>query len=128
VAYRLALPEAAQVHHVFHVSQLKPFTSKYTPVFSGLPTAPDLHTATPTPVDILDRRLVRKGNAATPQVLIRWAHMPDNCTTWEDYYVLKNRYPDALIWNEESAPVAPSSGGDTVTPSTPMVDMTKSLG
>lgn len=128
VAYRLALPEAAQVHPVFHVSQLKPFTSSYTPVYSELPTAPALHTKTPTPVEILDRRLVRKGNSAMPQVLIRWAHMPDNCTTWEDYYVLKTRYPEASVWDTESAPVAPSSGGDTVTPSTSTVDTTKSPG
>jgi hypothetical protein len=58
-------------------------------VFSELPSVPVLQVANPMPVQILDRRLVRKGNAATPQVLIRWAHMPENCTTWEDYYVLK---------------------------------------
>ncbi|XP_071685387.1 uncharacterized protein [Lolium perenne] len=89
VAYRLELPQSAQVHPVFHVSKLKPFTANHTPVFSELPSVPVLQVANPMPVQILDRRLVRKGNAATPQVLIHWAHMPENCTTWEDYYVLK---------------------------------------
>jgi hypothetical protein len=78
---------SAQVHPVFHISLLKPFTPSYTPVFSDIPAAPDFQAATPVPMEIVERRLVRKGNAATPQVLIRWAHMPENCTTWEDYYV-----------------------------------------
>jgi hypothetical protein len=106
VAYRLQLPETAQVHPVFHVSQLKPFNASYTPVFSELPVIPGLQTATLVPVEILERRLVRKGNAASPQVLIRWAHMPENCTTWEG--------------NAEGG--ASSQAGETVTPSTKTVD------
>jgi hypothetical protein len=121
VAYRLKLPATAKVHDVFHVSQLKPFTVNYTPVFSELPTAPNLQVATPLPLEIVERRLVRKGNAATPQILVRWAHMPENCTTWEDYYVLKTRYPDALIWEAETSMGARSEEGETVIPSTSMV-------
>jgi hypothetical protein len=121
VAYRLKLPATAKVHDVFHVSQLKPFTVNYTPVFSELPTAPNLQVATPLPLEIVERRLVRKGNAATPQILVRWAHMPENCTTWEDYYVLKTRYPDAPIWEAEISEGAHSEAGETVIPSTSMV-------
>jgi hypothetical protein len=118
VAYRLQLPAAAKIHDVFHISQLKPFTPSYVPVFSELPLIPNLQAATPVPMEIVDRRLVRKGNAAIPQILVRWAHMPDTCTTWEDYYVLKNRYPAAALWETELQAGASSEEGEIVMPST----------
>jgi hypothetical protein len=117
VAYKLELPNAAQVHPVFHVSQLKPFTANYSPAYSTLPSTPELVATTHVPVSILQRRLVKKGNTATPQVLIRWAHVPDDCATWEDYYVLKNRYPDATLWDEEQDQES-SQGEASVTPTT----------
>jgi hypothetical protein len=43
---------------------------------------------------------VRKGNQAVPQVLIHWSGVPVELTTWEDYYVLKNRFPDAIAWGQ----------------------------
>jgi hypothetical protein len=103
VAYKLQLPDSAQVHPVFHVSQLKPYTENYSPVYSHLPEVPDLTAVMPVPVAILDRRLVRKGNSSSPQVLIQWAHVPPDCATWEDYYVLKQRYPAASLWEDEQA-------------------------
>lgn len=117
VAYRLQLPVSAQVHPVFHVSQLKPFTPNYTPVYTDIPAVPDFTTVAPVPVAILDRRMVRKGNAAAPQVLIQWAHVPPECATWEDYYVIKSRFPEALLWDDEQA-----QAGGNVTPSSNSAD------
>jgi hypothetical protein len=61
-AYKLQLLAGSQVHPVFHVFQLKPFTPNYAPVFSELPFVPllDLHDLEPE--TILDRRLSKRGN------------------------------------------------------------------
>ena len=103
VVYRLELPEGSMIHPVFHISQLKPFVQDYTPVYSDLPVLTDLDVANAFPEAILDRRLVKKGNAAIPQVKVSWTGLPEAAATWEDYNVLKKRFP--------SAPAGSSAGG-----------------
>ncbi|XP_073363000.1 uncharacterized protein [Aegilops tauschii subsp. strangulata] len=63
LAYKLDLPRASRVHPVFHASQLKPFTPDFTPVYRELPKVPDLSIDTATPTRILDRRMMKHGNA-----------------------------------------------------------------
>jgi hypothetical protein len=70
VAYQLILPPESCIHPLFHVSQLKPFTPDYTPVFSDLPRAPDLTTGNKLPVAILERRMVKKGHHAVVQIKV----------------------------------------------------------
>lgn len=81
VAYPLELPPSAQVHLIFHVSQLKSFTSNYTHVFSTLPRYNELAQHDVVPEEILERRLVKKGGHAIPQVLIRWSNIPRESAT-----------------------------------------------
>jgi hypothetical protein len=52
------------------------------------------------PEEVLDRRMVRKGNQVVPQVLIKWSGVPVQAATWEDYYVVKNRFLSALAWGQ----------------------------
>jgi hypothetical protein len=61
VAYKLELPEESQIHPVFHVSQLKPFSPDYTHVFSDLPQVAELDAKDLALDKILDRRMVKKG-------------------------------------------------------------------
>ena len=110
-AYRLELPEGSLVHPVFHISQLKPFTPNYTPVYTHLPMLSDLSVADLIPEAVLDHRLVKKGNRAIPQVLVKWAHLPSTSATWEDFYAVQRRFPSALAWGQART----AAGGD-VTP------------
>ena len=105
VAYRLALPADCKIHDVFHVSQLKPFTANYSPVYSDVTKIAHLDTVTLQPEVILERRLVKKGNAAIPQVLVKWSHLPADSATWEDLYVLRQRFPTSAAWGQAVSPV-----------------------
>jgi hypothetical protein len=87
-AYKLDLPEEARIHPVFHVSQLKPFSPNYTPVFSELPATAALDREDLLPETVLQRRLVKKGSKAVPQARIKWRGLPIEVATWEDWYVL----------------------------------------
>jgi hypothetical protein len=98
VAYKLQFPAPAHVHPVFHISQLKPFTTNYSPVYSDLSSAPDLAASATCPTEILDWRLVRDGHDANVQVLIKWSSLSRDEATWGDYNMLKTRFPDAALW------------------------------
>jgi hypothetical protein len=77
------------IHPVFHVSPLKTFTPNYTLVFTELPSSVDLSVQELQPEQVLERRLVRKGNKAIPQVRVKWSTLPEAAATWKDYYVAK---------------------------------------
>ena len=109
-AYKLELPAHAQVHPVFHVSQLKPSVPDFTPVFDDVSVIPNLDTMDVFPELILDRRLVKKGSSAVTQVKIKWSGLPLQMATWEDYYVLKEKFPTAPAWGP-----AGTQGGGIVT-------------
>ncbi|PKI31318.1 hypothetical protein CRG98_048291 [Punica granatum] len=64
VAYRLKLPILAQIHPVFHVSQLKKATG-FANCLTELPTLDNAsRDSTKQPAAILERRMVRRGNKA----------------------------------------------------------------
>ena len=70
----------------------------------------DLQAAETEPEMIRDRRLVKKGNNAIPQVLVTWSGLPKSTATWEDYHVLQARFPNAPDWGQARFP-----GGGGVT-------------
>jgi hypothetical protein len=62
-------------------------------VFSELPNYPAL--------DALDTEL-ELTLAAIPQVLIKWTGLTADQATWEDWEVLKARFPAVLAWGQAS--------------------------
>ena len=107
--YRLNLPTICKIHPIFHVSQLKPFVADYSPVFSDLLAQQDFSAIALQLELILDRRLIKKGNSATTQVLIKWSSLPESMATWEDYYIVRSCFPSATAWGQ-----AGSQGGGLV--------------
>jgi hypothetical protein len=81
VAYKLDLPSHANIHLVFHISQLKKVVGSGIPV-SPLPSL--ALSALHVPERIIQRRLVNRGDRTVLQALIKWAGSPDSLATWED--------------------------------------------
>lgn len=45
------------------------------------------------PIEKLDRRMVKKGNATIVQIQIRWGSLPATMATREDYEVIRSCFP-----------------------------------
>ena len=80
MAYKLQLPPTSRIHPVVHVSQLKKAVPDKTQVCTTLPNAV-LNSLTVYPAVVCDDRMVRRGGKMVPQLLIKWAGMPEQCKT-----------------------------------------------
>ncbi|GJR78796.1 retrotransposable element Tf2 [Tanacetum coccineum] len=92
VAYELQLPAQAQIHNVFHVSQLKKCRGTMT-IVGDLPAINNEGVIAVEPIAILERRLAKKGNAATVYVLVQWANGSAEDATWESIEEIQRRFP-----------------------------------
>lgn len=93
VAYRLALPVAAQIHPVFHVLQLKQQLGHRQAVEPTLPSLEVTVIKEPEPESILDNRTAIRVRRIIPEVLIKWAQLLVEDATWESYRDLVARFP-----------------------------------
>jgi hypothetical protein len=82
----------------------------YAPIFDTLPKLLDLDKENVEPEEILESRLVKKGNNAVVQLCVRWTNLPTDAQTWEDETVLRAQFLDCRAWGQ-----APSSGAGTET-------------
>jgi hypothetical protein len=97
VAYRLALSQSLSIHPVFHVSQLKKVVGKNVQVSSLLS---DSLSALQVLKEILQRRIVSRGNHSMEQLLIHWSNSPVSLATWVDLEALHRRFPRAPAWGQ----------------------------
>jgi hypothetical protein len=100
-AYKLELPATSLIHLVFYISQLNPYTSDFTPVFSTLPVTDDFSAVKLELGAILERRLVKKGNAASPQARVKWIGFREASAIWEDWYVLVTKFPSVASCGQD---------------------------
>jgi transposase InsO family protein len=78
VAYRLALPEGARLHDVFHVGLLKPFYGAPPPVPPPLPALEEGHLVS-VPAKVLQARRTLD----SWELQVEWEGEPDKEITWE---------------------------------------------
>ncbi|TQD73313.1 hypothetical protein C1H46_041154 [Malus baccata] len=87
VAYKLQLPENTKLHPVFHVSCLKKHLGpQVQATVAGI--------LQDVPVAILDRRMIKRGNAAVTEILVQWQNHSKDDATWEIYHELKMKFPE----------------------------------
>nr|CAN62821.1 hypothetical protein VITISV_013041 [Vitis vinifera] len=98
VAYQLQLPPDAQIHNVFHVSLLKPAHASIQ-ACSSLPISNT--STTLLPQAILNRRLVKRHNVPTVQLLIHWVDKSPADASWEFADDLKRRFPAFFLEDKE---------------------------
>ena len=96
VAYKLELPPASRIHHVFHVSQLKACIGNTSQVSKKLPS-PD--TLFQVPMSILRTRVRQQGHETVAQGLVHWSGSTTSASTWEDLESLRQQFPYAA-WGQ----------------------------
>jgi len=95
VAYKLDLPKDSKIHNVVHVSQLKKFVPPHTQVTFDLSAIPDDCTDPPSPIAVLDSRVVQHGSSTLTKLLVQWSDQPASLATWEELHDLHRCYPAA---------------------------------
>ncbi|XP_071698228.1 uncharacterized protein [Rutidosis leptorrhynchoides] len=102
VAYKLVLPEMAQIHPVFHISQLREHKGP-TPVTRGsIPRLNDSGLIEPAPLKILERKLKKLHNRSAVYGLVQWQIGNLEDVTWESLDELMIRFPDFDVFATHS--------------------------
>ena len=92
VEYKLELPSQACIHNVFHISLLKRHHGDCL-VSTTLPSFDSNNQLELKTIDILARRIKKKGNRLVTKVLIHWQHTTPEEATWHEVHKLKQQFP-----------------------------------
>lgn len=93
VAYRLALPNTAQLHDVFHVSKLKRCVGD--PSIQQLPLPSEFQNDRPVaqPAEIINSQFIIYQGQHLRQLLVRWENQGAIDATWETEEDLRRNFP-----------------------------------
>jgi len=80
-AFRLILPETVNIHHVFHVSQLKPYVSSSSSVTVTSP--PPLYADKRGGVYEVEAIIAKKRVGKSWRYLVKWMGYDETENTWE---------------------------------------------
>ncbi|XP_010670395.2 uncharacterized protein LOC104887464 [Beta vulgaris subsp. vulgaris] len=96
VAYRLALPtELANVHNVFHVSQLHRYVHDPTHILQPETVELDQNLSFENrPIMILDTKTRNTRRKVVRLVKVLWSNQKIEEATWEAEDAMRNRYPE----------------------------------
>jgi hypothetical protein len=96
-AYKLLLPEGCNLHHTFHVSQLKKHVGHVAIPTPTLPLIDSNGNIQTGPEKVLQRKLIprKQGNISIPVVqwLVKWINLPEESATWEDSSFIQQVFP-----------------------------------
>ena len=93
-------PPQVAINPTFHVSQLKIY-HEVPAEFTHPPIVDPANPYCEEPWRILGRRMIKKGNKVVAQLLIHWKKMFEEEATWEDYHVIKTRFPSFFLEDKE---------------------------
>lgn len=93
VACELELLPHSKIHPIFHVSLLKRKLGNDAVVQPELPLVGEDGQIQLEPLAILDRKLVKRNNSPSTEVLVQWSNSIPEDATWENWYELQQRFP-----------------------------------
>jgi len=97
-AYKLQLPPSANIHPIFHVSQLKKRAGKMAVPSSDLPLVTKEGYIKTEPQKVLSTRAIPRGDVVISQWLVEWLNLPQDKATWEDASFIQATFP-TFYWN-----------------------------
>lgn len=92
VAYKLLLPVDSLIYHTFYTFQLKR-CHEVTPVINHPHVFHLSNPYYPLPEDVLERRMMRRGNEVVAQALIKQTDIDANQVTWKFLTDVQHRLP-----------------------------------
>ena len=118
VAYRLDLPDSAQLHDVFHISKLKRFVGDPNTEPKFFPEEYLNQHPLREPESILSHRQVLKLGRSFDEILVKWKGYTKEEATWEDTEDFQSTFPHFILEDtdfQKGGPiVARNTGADPV--------------